>query len=278
MKGSLVFEEGYSRPDWGLIGEVIRKIVSPGGPCGSLDGSCYPVGATRVGRIWAKSIAPSAAAEFILLSSLEPKAAGELLMFAERMLDQIQSLLQDAAWKTGLGKHVIFLFAEDDDYYQYVSYFYRDGVHPTSGGCLIQRDFVHIAMPYLNGRNVRRTLAHELMHNCVVHLQLPLWLNEGLAVVFDRSLAQSRQPVLSQRVERSPPGLLEPGEISSSSGQGFPLASRQIPTNSVTAWQKSLSISCLASPSTLENSSAARTGVTPGKRLPWMFWASTSAR
>ena len=34
------------------------------------------------------------------------------------------------------------------------------------------------------------------MHNCVAHLPLLVWLNEGLAVVFDRTVAQGRQPIL----------------------------------------------------------------------------------
>jgi hypothetical protein len=38
------------------------------------------------------------------------------------------------------------------------------------------------------------------MHNCVVHLQLPLWLNEGLAVIFDRTIAQGRQPFLDHEL------------------------------------------------------------------------------
>jgi len=39
-------------------------------------------------------------------------------------------------------------------------------------------------------------LAHELTHNCVVHLKLPLWLNEGLAEMFERTVADARDPVL----------------------------------------------------------------------------------
>ena len=45
----------------------------------------------------------------------------------------INESLQDAAWRPNGGSHVILLFTDDDDYYQYVSYFYCDGIHPTSG-------------------------------------------------------------------------------------------------------------------------------------------------
>ena len=38
------------------------------------------------------------------------------------------------------------------------------------------------------------------MHNCVAHFPLPLWLNEGLAVVFDRTVALGRQPILDSEL------------------------------------------------------------------------------
>ena len=199
VEGAFVFREGYSRPDWKIIGEAIRKTVSS---------DRVSEGWTEAAVQWARQVGADLgeayqarwSREFILLSALEPAAANALLAFAEETLEKIYGLLQDAAWRSGHGKHVIFLFAEDDDYYQYVSDFYADGVHPTSGGCLIHRGYVHIAMPYLDGRHVRRALAHELMHNCVVHLRLPVWLNEGLAVVFDRTVAQGRQPILDHEL------------------------------------------------------------------------------
>jgi len=51
-------------------------------------------------------------------------------------------------------------------------------------------------MPYMDGRHIRQALTHELVHNCVAHLRLPLWLNEGLAVIFARSVAEWSVPIL----------------------------------------------------------------------------------
>ena len=199
VEGAFAFREGYSRPDWQIIGEAIKQTVAP---------DKVSEGWTEAAIQWARQVGADSgegyhtrlSSEFILLSALEPAAAAQLLAFAEGALDKIYGLLQNAAWRSGCGKHVIFLFAEEDDYYQYVSDFYSDGVHPTSGGCLLHRGYVHIAMPYLGGRNVRRVLAHELMHNCVVHLPLPHWLNEGLAMIFDRTVAQGRQPILDREL------------------------------------------------------------------------------
>lgn len=195
VNGAFTRVEGYIRPDWKGIGEAIDAQVAPGD---------RGVAWTEAARKWAEQVQSDLGGEyqvrcserFLLLSERDPEAADQLLRFAESSLDRIEDVLREAAWKTGLGKHVVFLFTEDDDYYQYVSYFYRDGVHPASAGCLIHKGYVHIAMPCLDGHHIRSALAHELAHNCVVHLPLPLWLNEGLAVTFARTAAEWRGPIV----------------------------------------------------------------------------------
>jgi hypothetical protein len=69
-----------------------------------------------------------------------------------------------------------------------------------SGGCLLAKGYVHIAAPY-EPFGLRPMLAHELTHNCVVHLKLPLWLNEGLAMLFQRAVAGMRRPLLDYELK-----------------------------------------------------------------------------
>ena len=195
VNGAFSFEEGYSRPDWKVISEAIQQRIT--GP-DDLNAAW-----TEAARQWVMQLQSDLGGDyrvkdspqFILLTALDSKKSGEILVFAENTLDEICAGLKDAAWKPERGKHVILLFLEKDDYYQYVSYFYRDGTHPTSGGCLIHRGYVHIAAPY-EPFGLRSMLAHELTHNCVVHLKLPLWLNEGLARMSERTVAGARGPLL----------------------------------------------------------------------------------
>lgn len=196
VEGTFTFEEGFSRPDWRIISKAIQETVT-----GSLD---LDTAWNDAGRQWVMKLRADLGGDyrvdesrrFILLTSLDQEASGEILVFAERTLGQIRARLQDAAWNSSYGKHVILLFDEEDDYYQYVSYFHLDGTHPMSGGCLIRKGgYVHIAAPY-QSFGLRQMLAHELTHNCVVHLSLPLWLNEGLATTFERGVANAPQPVL----------------------------------------------------------------------------------
>jgi hypothetical protein len=199
VEGAFNFEEGFSRPAWRVISKAIqRKTVE------TIDLNAAWDEAVRQWLIHLQQdlggeyqIAESR--RFFLLASLELETRKKILSFAEETLTQIREHLQDAVWKPEHGKHAILLFAEDDDYYQYVSYFHRDGIHPTSGGCLIHKDYVHIAVPY-EPRYFRQVLTHELTHNCVVHLHLPLWLNEGLAKMFQRAVATRTPPLLDHEL------------------------------------------------------------------------------
>src|SRR5579862_6395698 len=195
VEGVFSFEEGFSRPDWNLIRRAIDEVASSG----DLDIAWVDAGiqwALRLQRDLGGEYRVRYSKEFILLSAQDLGTANELPRFTESTLAKIYSALKEAAWKSGHGKHVILLFTDDDDYYQYVSFFYGDGIHPASGGCLIHRDYVHIAGFLGDGRYIRTMLAHELSHNSVVHLRLPLWLNEGLAVLFQRTVSEWQRQVL----------------------------------------------------------------------------------
>jgi hypothetical protein len=194
VEGAFGFEEGFSRPDWRIIRKAIQqKEAELAGANDAWD---------EVVRQWMLQLRSDLGGEygvaesggFFLLASVDSATRTKILDFSETVLSQIRERLGDAAWNLRHGKHVILLFTEEDDYYQYVSYYYPEGTHPRTGGCLIHKDYVHIAVPY-DPLSLRRTLAHELAHNCVVHLRLPLWLNEGLAQMFERGVA-TMQPFL----------------------------------------------------------------------------------
>lgn len=195
VPGAFAFQESFRRPDWKIIGQTIEKTISP-----ENRGEAWTEAAIQ----WVLQTRADVAGdyqvrrsdEFLLLSSLKAAEADEILIFAERTLKRIYDSLREAAWRSGYGKHVILLFADDDDYYQYISFFYSEGNHPVTAGCLINRGYVHVVMSLRDGRGIRQCLAHELVHNSVVHLPLPLWLNEGLAVLFDRTAVEWQRPIL----------------------------------------------------------------------------------
>jgi hypothetical protein len=123
---------------------------------------------------------------FYCLSDLDEETTRTLLTYAEFVVETIRGCLGKAAWSGYHGKHVLLLFSDPDDYYAYVSYYDRDGLHILSGGVFIQRGYAHIALPYADTLSAQHVLVHELTHNLLCHLSIPLWLNEGLAVVIER--------------------------------------------------------------------------------------------
>jgi hypothetical protein len=185
VEGAFSFAEGFSRPDWKVIGKAVEEAATAEGQQAAwTDAAIQWV--LRLQADLGGDYRVRCSKEFILLSNQESESAKELLRFAEGSLQAIYWALKEAAWRSGRGKHVVLLFAEDADYFRYVSFFFKDGIHPASGGVLIPQGYIHIAGLLGDGRHVRPMLAHELTHNSVVHLGLPLWLNEGLAMLFSQ--------------------------------------------------------------------------------------------
>ena len=76
---------------------------------------------------------------------------------------------------------MIFAFNEQDDYYSYISYFYPEGQHALSAGIFLKLGYGHIALPFSRIQEAKQVLIHELTHNCLFGLRIPIWLNEGLS-------------------------------------------------------------------------------------------------
>jgi hypothetical protein len=118
---------------------------------------------------------------FFLLSAEASRPARKILGYAEDALARIETELGATAQGRKYGKKVILAFSEEDDYYSYVAHFYPDGEHNASGGMFIGSSYGHIAFPLHFVHSAKRILIHELTHNCLWGVPIPLWLEEGIA-------------------------------------------------------------------------------------------------
>ena len=121
--------------------------------------------------------------DFLLLSTLEARPAQVFLATCQRMRARIVRNLGALADSGGWGRHVVMVFEEPDDYYDYVSHYYPEGgEYAMSSGMFIQAGYGHFVMPLEQIDAMEPIIAHELTHCLLTHLPIPAWLNEGLAV------------------------------------------------------------------------------------------------
>ena len=125
----------------------------------------------------------TASQDFLLLSTLEARPAQVFLATCQRMRARIVRNLGSLADQGGWGRHVVMVFDDPDDYYDYVGHYYPDGgEYAMSSGMFIQAGYGHFVMPLEQIDAMEPIIAHELTHCLLTHLPIPAWLNEGLAV------------------------------------------------------------------------------------------------
>jgi hypothetical protein len=107
-----------------------------------------------------------------------------LARLAEACRDTLEHLLPDVARFPDYNYPIVVL-ADEDTYYQYLSAYYPEGNHGASAGICIREGLPHIAMRAYERIFIDRTLAHELTHTSLTHLEMPQWIEEGLAQMFE---------------------------------------------------------------------------------------------
>jgi hypothetical protein len=187
------FEAGFSHPDWKLIRQQI----------GSRFGNeQWPQAWREAGIKWLGQLCDDLGGDyrrcesrnFLLLSAQTESCNQAILTIAEEAIGTICKIVGLINYgKPVYGKHVILVFNEEDDYYSYISYFHRDGEHSRSAGTFISGGYHHIALPYVHISGARRVLVHELTHNYVCYLHVPIWLNEGLSQRVESELIRNMQ-------------------------------------------------------------------------------------
>jgi hypothetical protein len=126
----------------------------------------------------------------LLLTTQTPRLAQIKLAYLGTTLKRIERSLEEIADHDLAGKEILIAFADEDDYYRYVSAFYpEDGTFGMSAGMHLGAGCGHFVTHGLELEKLEPTIVHEMTHSCLRHLPLPLWLNEGLAQAIERRFA-----------------------------------------------------------------------------------------
>jgi len=186
-------QNGYHRADWPAIRAWVEDNLAPPTRDKALQDFV---------RAWMELLREDLGGGYFLLES--PKSfllsdqpapvAQRLLSFIDRSSATITALLGGLAWEAAVGKDVVILFSEQDDYYQYLSLHVPDGEQPQSGGVYLCDGYGHLAIAWRDELDAANTIVHELSHSSLFHLPLPRWLDEGIAQVLERQIAPAPRP------------------------------------------------------------------------------------
>ncbi len=184
-------KQGFCHPDWAAISETIENHL-PEPEWSSAWGAASRRWVDRIRDTLGGDYQVYETANFMILSEAPTRVIKDACKSYEDSLKRIFVSLEGVASDEGYGKHVVMMFADIDDYYRYITYFYPEGEHPMSGGvCLSGEGYVHFAFPTTDYSSYRTVLVHELTHGCLGHLPVPTWLNEALAMRMEQVICGS---------------------------------------------------------------------------------------
>lgn len=125
-----------------------------------------------------------------VLSSLERRQATLAMEFIGRARKRILHTLNGIAHDEGWGKDILVICADIDDYFTYIAAHYPDNGKEIarSSGIYLHTGCGHFVTMDTNLTYMEPVIVHELTHAYLLHLPIPLWLNEGIAVNVEHRL------------------------------------------------------------------------------------------
>lgn len=190
LAGGIEVIEQFPRLNWPNISEALQKDSSY---------STIPNLFDQLSKFWLARLANALTSEyrivesehFILLSPQPDKQVNLFLKFLEGAHKRIQHSLKGIVDNERPAKLVVLEFDSIDSYYAYIAYHYPvEGEFAASGGVFIRQGLGHFAIPHYELSVTESVAAHELTHALLSHLELPVWVDEGLAVNVERMITR----------------------------------------------------------------------------------------
>lgn len=196
-----IFDSRFARPNPVAIQDWLQNDVP--------DGE-WRTAANALGWRWLRLLVPamsephalSESPHFYILTLPKVDEVKRMLRFLEETRVQVLRALASAAPPSDRPKHIVVVCGRREDYDELVatesSVDERDLA--DSGGMFFSQGFSRIALPSATLTDFHATVVHELVHDCVAHLPLPMWLNEGVTQMLEYELVSWRPFHLDREV------------------------------------------------------------------------------
>ncbi|MES9853682.1 MAG: hypothetical protein ABW170_17845 [Candidatus Thiodiazotropha sp. L084R] len=180
----------FTKPDW----ESISRELDAGSAKKEISAFWE-----RKSNIWLSSLSSEMSGDisqfesdnFKILTCESERYATLFTSFLERTLSRISKSLPGIARDEAHGKHIVLIFSDVGEYYDYLDQYFAEVDYAPNSGVYLNEGYGHFAFP-TQDLNIAETIAvHELTHACLAHLDLPHWINEGLAVNMEVTLGVS---------------------------------------------------------------------------------------
>jgi len=118
-----------------------------------------------------------------VVSSFEPAVANATARYVATARGRIARLLDGVAKFPERSRTIVVAFDNQDQYYRYITNYYpEEGEFAFSSGLFVKHGCPHFLMVLDDLSAMEPVIAHEMTHYALSHLELPLWLDEGIAV------------------------------------------------------------------------------------------------
>jgi hypothetical protein len=186
-------ERGFVRMDWAGVRAWVEACAEPQrGPAWAL-----------AERAWLAHLREDLGPDYrvdcqgqaVLLSALPPALVRVTLDYMVRSQQRIGRVLEGLASFSEVEQDILIVFEDDESYYRYAGAHHEEGSEmPRSSGMYLARDCGHFIVVRADLRQVEPVIVHEMTHASVGHLQLPTWVDEGLAVNTEERLSPPPGP------------------------------------------------------------------------------------
>ncbi len=196
------YRNGYPRPDWDRLNEWIDARSANA----DRQHMWIEVQAKWLGLIsdhLQDSYSIWESSHFLVVSNRQKPECEHLIRFCEKSRTHILRLLRNAASEQPWGKIIVLVLSDSDDYFDYIGDWYPDeGEFGGSIGACLSGPCPHIAVLAGPRTSCEPTIAHELNHLFLQHLDLPRWLDEGLTQIVEHEIAGLGKPERDREMSR----------------------------------------------------------------------------